>query len=32
LGKYCQTVAQQGNALGMAAAVYGYYAANYFNN
>ena len=30
LGKYCQTTADSGNALGAAAAVYGYYAKAYF--
>ena len=30
LGKYCQTMADSGNALGAAAAVYGYYAKAYF--
>jgi len=32
LGAYCKSVTAQGNALGAAAAVYGYYAASYFNN
>ncbi len=32
LGDYCQTIAVQGNALGAAAAVYGYYAETYFAN
>ena len=30
LGKYCQTMADNGNELGAAAAVYGYYAKAYF--
>ena len=30
LGKYCETIAANGNAFGEAAAVYGYYAKNYF--
>ena len=30
LGKYCQTMADSGNALGAATAVYGYYAKEYF--
>ena len=31
LGKYCETIATNGNAFGMATAVYGYYAKAYFN-
>ena len=30
LGKYCSTIAASGNEFGAAAAVYGYYAKNYF--
>ena len=32
LGNYCESVAAQGNALGAATAVYGYYAEAYFAN
>ena len=30
LGRYCETIAANGDAFGAATAVYGYYAANYF--
>lgn len=32
LGRYCETIASNGDAFGAATAVYGYYAANYFAN
>ena len=32
IGKYCETIAAQGNAFGAATAVYGYYAKTYFAN
>ncbi len=32
LGRYCETIAANGNAFGAATAVYGYYAKAYFNN
>ena len=32
LGRYCETIAANGDAFGAATAVYGYYAANYFAN
>lgn len=32
LGRYCETIAANGDAFGAATAVYGYYASNYFAN
>ena len=31
LGRYCESIAANGNAFGAATAVYGYYAKAYFN-